>query len=195
MLKRIQNGVGGSNSATEHEWHTITQILENSERQDRTKGLIVGQAPGANNGKKYPLKGDGEKRLARLCGYRNSAELWRNFDRVNLLSEFPGRQPHGGGDHFPAKPAREAAARIALAGRPVVFLLGRGVAKAFGLSLGLLQRKRNIIVLPHPSGVNHFWNEASATALVAIAVRKTLRATRLLPASELTEEQSTSSIQ
>ena len=183
MLKRIQGG--NSDAAAVEELVSQEKVC-----CVKIKGLIIGQAPGPNNGKKYPLTGDGEKRLARLCGYRNSSELWRYFDRINLLDEFPGRQRSGGGDRFPAREAREAASRIVLTSRPVVFLLGRGVAKAFGLSLGLLQRKHNIIVLPHPSGVNHFWNEASATAVVAVTVRNTLRSSSLLPSLKSLQQNS-----
>ncbi|KAJ9471879.1 hypothetical protein DIPPA_18599 [Diplonema papillatum] len=146
------------------------------------KGLVVGQAPGPS-GKAF--QGETPRRLAKICGL-SEEELWARFDGVNVLSEFPGRQGgRGNGDRFPPGTARDAARDIDFTDRPIVLLLGRHVANAFGVKLEYLETQRlgpdsELIVIPHPSGVNHYWNEPESSALVAATVRRKLRTCGLL---------------
>jgi hypothetical protein len=82
----------------------------------------------------------------------------------NLLGRHPGMQ--GKGSAFPVDKARRAARRLerrAFPGR-VVVLLGRRVCSAFGLATLApldceVHQDALVVHLPHPSGVNHWWNE------------------------------------
>jgi hypothetical protein len=86
------------------------------------------------------------------------------FDTANLINRFPGKQ--GKGDAFPAKEAAICAARFDLSGRPLVVLMGKNVARAFGEHRrGYLElfdlRSIPAVVAPHPSGINRWWNDAA----------------------------------
>lgn len=127
------------------------------------KLLVVGQAPSARTIGRPPLSGPSGVKLARLVGASALSDI---AEPANLLPSFPGKR--GKGDAFPMGPAREAAQREAIGGR-VVVLLGRKVAEAFGLKgLPYLQwcrhRGGRVVVVPHPSGVNRWWNEAANVA-------------------------------
>jgi uracil-DNA glycosylase len=123
--------------------------------------IIIGQAPGPR-GDGEPLSGQAGRRLSALCGLTVDAYL-AQFERVNLLTHFPGKA--GKGDAFPLPAARKAAAALlpALEGRRVV-LLGGKVAAAFGLQQAPLLVWRPlggamVAVAPHPSGINRWWND------------------------------------
>lgn len=88
---------------------------------------------------------------------------------MNLLAEFPGKS--GKGDAFPIALARARAARMRLGGE--VVLLGRHVARAFGAQgAPFLEwfdlRGAWAAVVPHPSGVNHWWNDPANTNRAAV---------------------------
>jgi uracil-DNA glycosylase len=168
------------------------------------KILFVGQAPSRDTEGGPPFSGRSGRRLASLCGLAHS-DLPKMFDLANLLDRWPGKA--GKGDAFPLEEARAGAARLDLSGRPLVVLVGRNVARAFGaggaayfepISLqhvsavgadvkynprrvawqsadrpsptvlqggqsggaaGLVQVERvPAVVVPHPSGVNRWWN-------------------------------------
>jgi chorismate mutase len=118
---------------------------------------IVGEAPG-RNGSGAPLS-SAVARWARLCGVPTS-----DFDRlarVNLLLEWPGSA--GKGSRFPVKQARARADEVAAAGG-VLVLVGKRVAAAFGVRDPMLMewfRRRGcwMAVVPHPSGVNLWYND------------------------------------
>jgi len=124
----------------------------------RAAPLLVGEAPNR----------EGRGRLANTTrsGSVIASLGGRHLPRTNLLREWPG--PSGKGSAFPLMPAREAADRLlrrTLKSRPLV-LLGTRVAGAFRLrrqDYELLEwlelRGRRVAVFPHPSGVNHWWNE------------------------------------
>jgi len=129
------------------------------------KMLIMGQAPSKCGEGESPFStnrhGSG-RRLVLLLG--TTPERFRDlFDLVNLIKHWPGKQ--GKGDAFPLAEAKIAADQMRFDGRPAVLLAGRGVAAAFG------QRGRPYLewfelrgvpaaVLPHPSGINRWWNDA-----------------------------------
>jgi uracil-DNA glycosylase len=124
--------------------------------------MIIGQAPGPRTDHREPLSGASGRRLAALCGLPLSVFLAR-FERVNLVRRHPGKLAKG--DAFPRAIARRNAARLLplMRGRRVV-LLGRNVADAFGLAhLSMFVWHRvggvEVAVAPHPSGVNHWWND------------------------------------
>lgn len=90
---------------------------------------------------------------------------------MNLLAEYPGPARSGKGDAFPRSRAAAGARRLApsLAGRRAV-LLGRAVAGAFRLpgdvpfltwvEAEVRGVRISVAVVPHPSGVNTWWNDA-----------------------------------
>lgn len=140
------------------------------------KMLIVGEAPGASSPEWSVLQGPSGARLARLFG-----RDWREVaDAINLL-DWHQRADANGENKFPASEAR-AAARMLLrvhpglngAGLacPLVLLLGRRVAHAFGVTgvayfeattvwsrTALEPVQRPAVVVPHPSGRSRWWND------------------------------------
>lgn len=118
--------------------------------------LLVGEAP-TRTGPKFPRPGDTPtgKRIAALGGQ------W--IPRCNLLTYYPGQS--GKGAHFPLSDGREAAQRLLrrTPKRVTLVFMGKRVANAFGwqgdyLKWGLLNG-REIVTMPHPSGVNRWWND------------------------------------
>lgn len=126
----------------------------------RRRILVVGQAPAARMRSRRALDGASGDRLARLMGV---ADLHTHARVVNLLGRFPGRAGDKG-DRFPLAEAREAACRLRPGAHRAVILLGRGVAAAFGAGGWPFLEWRRLgsvpaAVVPHPSGVNHWWND------------------------------------
>jgi len=126
------------------------------------KPLLVGQAPG-ESGDGIPLSGRCGRKL---CGLMKTDldDYLEKFDRVNVLDFFPGK--NGKGDAFPINKAREMASRIRLGERPFVVLLGRNVARAFGMAkmdplTWTTVRGTPVALVPHPSGVNRWWNDCT----------------------------------
>lgn len=129
--------------------------------------MFVGQAPGPGSSG-VPFAGSySGRRLASLM--RMSLEdMLQAHDFVNLLNEYPGKGDahHPRGDAFPMSEARKAAASMngRLTGRAVI-LLGRNVSDAFGLReaawfkwIRCATLDCRVAVVPHPSGVSHWWN-------------------------------------
>jgi len=110
-------------------------------------------------------------------------DFLRRTDRFNVLRRWPGGD--GKGDIFPKADASMGVLRLAkiLPGRRVLFL-GRRAAGAFRVSDDYLTwawRQVSLIgistgfdaaILPHPSGVNRWWNEEANRD----AARKVLKA-------------------
>ena len=131
------------------------------------KVVVVGQAPGRRGDPFRPLEGGGVLRLLRWARVDLQTYLYLT-ERVNLFKVYPGK-----GDRFNARLARAKARALfpRLAGRKCVFL-GRAVASAFGLPVGpgwqftfwaLYDPINGIasactVLIPHPSGVSHFYN-------------------------------------
>lgn len=88
----------------------------------------------------------------------------RTFARANVLARWPG-ESSGKGAAFPLRQARRRAEilRRRFVGGRLVILLGLRTASAFGLSVGYFRRVRVgravAVVVPHPSGVNRWYNE------------------------------------
>lgn len=141
------------------------------------KPLLIGQAPGPNTDPDLPLfpvpATSAGGRLCQMTGLLRGEYLLQ-FDRINVLNFFPGQVRRD--DKFPMSPARFAASTMKpfLAGR-VVVLVGRNVANAFGHTAefhewGDMQCRRDhhknpggcqIAIIPHPSGRNHWYNDAA----------------------------------
>jgi len=173
------------------------------------RGLIVGQAPPTRDEKLppgyLPFKGPPEKRLARLAGLPSPDELWKKFDRLDLIGWCPPRKPrkayhqpkigytrHNWDGHtFPMRDARLAASRLIRFGDlgakyAVVVLCGRKVADAFDLQphyVPWADERDGVryLVMPHPSGVSHYWNSDINWRYAAGAFRTALKYNGILP--------------
>jgi len=124
------------------------------------KLVIIGQGPSRPGKRSRPLEGAAGRKLASLFGV-SEREYRDGTLRLNIFSRWFGKQ--GKGDRFPLAAARRRASKLRrrLRGRRVV-LLGRNVARAFGITVEYLRWIRGGFeagVLPHPSGVNRWWNE------------------------------------
>ena len=144
------------------------------------KPLIIGQAPGGS-GDGIPLSGRCGRKL---CGLMKTDldDYLETFDRINVLESFPGK--NGKGDSFPTRKAREMASKIELHGRPLVVLLGRNVARAFGLAkmdplTWTTVHGTKVALVPHPSGVNRWWNDCTNVRRARRFLRKIYNDTRM----------------
>jgi len=136
--------------------------------------ILIGEAPGP--GKKGPtLQGRAGKRLAGFVGITLD-DLVRQADLLNLLDEYPGPT-------FPKARGRSAAAMLSptLADQRVI-ALGQNVAHCLGLiperdrfpillwtPLDLWGGKNlrcRAAVVPHPSGLNRWYNVSANRDLV-----------------------------
>jgi hypothetical protein len=150
---------------------------------ERWATLLIGEAPNRwMHENARPQAALWREDLAALCGVdlRSFLRLWV---RCNLLDEWPGhsvtvgtgsRGKGGGrtkGSRFPLEEAvpRAEALLCELAGGQTPFrraaLFGRRVARAFGVGreqpFFSLFRLRGFpfVVVPHPSGASHWWND------------------------------------
>lgn len=183
-------------------------------------GLVIAQAPPAPPETLplgyQPLQGQGERRLAKLAGWRSPEHFWAVFDRVDLIGWFPGPKDrkdchnvkkgyskhNHDGHKFPTHLAKLAAGRLLNFGGPlgggtslrdyaVVILCGRKVAAAFGLkpraSVPWAEESGHVrfLIMPHPSGVSHFWNDGVSRHRAAAALRAALEVAGLRPPNSL----------
>jgi uracil-DNA glycosylase len=143
-----------------------------------TRALLIGEAPSATSDPTAPLSGRTGARIEHFAGLAPGA-LASHFDLLNLLDRFPGRD--GKGTLWPVDLARESAKRIAIAlegdGRPSrAIFLGKRVAAAFGerrLQPCRWAERRfggrvvEVALLPHPSGVNRWFNDPKNVKLAS----------------------------
>jgi uracil-DNA glycosylase len=132
--------------------------------------MFVGQAPSKSTQKQQvPFSGRSGVRLAALLG-TTLAELHEKYRFVNILDRWPGGadSSHPRGDRFPMCQARRQARKLmpSLVGSTVV-LCGKNVRDAFGFTEDFFEvgacfcGKSSAFcyaTIPHPSGVNHWWN-------------------------------------
>jgi len=146
--------------------------------------LIIGQAPARGNDKKPPFAGQSGARLARLAGVGDSGDdLPAHFELRNLNTKWPGKRVVGKGDQFDMAEAKLKAKKLKeelMDQRPrFVLLMGRKVERAFGWHMNYLQpntwQGHIVMLFPHPSGVNRWWNDPDnvehAAAMLKWAVR------------------------
>lgn len=138
--------------------------------------VVVGQAPSRGTGGAPPFSGASGRKLAELLDVPH-AELGALFELRNVLARYPGKGA-GKGDAFPAARARRAARRLRaeVAGREVL-VVGKATAAALGLDGERLFRAQTwdgatlCWVIPHPSGVNRWWNDAGNRRRAAFFLR------------------------
>lgn len=114
--------------------------------------MLIGEAPGPTPGE--PFAGRCGFFLFRLMGVHPR----KVFDCQNVLEAYPG--PSGKGSGFPLAQARQNASTRLLEG--VALLCGKRVAAAFGVQPVYFLEQRigtaRVYVIPHPSGVNRWYN-------------------------------------
>ena len=100
------------------------------------------------------------------------------LDRRNLFQEYPGKS--GKGARFPMKDAKSMAFMVKrdLGGYNVLFV-GKRVAIAFGVSrFATLKwhngKDFNFAWMPHPSGINQWWNDQDNRAMGEDFLRRTV---------------------
>lgn len=135
--------------------------------------LFVGQAPGRRaprTARAFGGPGAGS-RLAKLCGLTHGEFLSR-CRTANLIKGWPGK--NGKGDAFPFAVARRGLHRIIKTdlwrdADRIVFV-GQGVARVVLPNISTVMVKRpcewyfsRFAYLPHPSGVNRWYNDRSNT--------------------------------
>lgn len=143
----------------------------------RRNPLIVGQAPSSASDPASPLSGRSGRRIAELFGLELGSFL-RRFRRFNLLDLYPGAKRKG--DRFDLELARKRAFYLRAGGPDRFVLLGRNVVRAFELrDLRPLEvredRGSSFFFLPHPSGVNLWWNDAGNVRRARRELRKFLK--------------------
>lgn len=126
------------------------------------KPLIIGEAPSKNEVTERPIEGRIGRRLA-VCAGLSFGDFLHHFDRVNLLHE--RQEVFGKGFTFDTVAARIEADRLrsSFGREQTVLLLGGRVAEAFGVRDEYFTRHvindANAYLLPHPSGINRWWND------------------------------------
>lgn len=96
----------------------------------------------------------------KLVGAR---DVWDVFDTVNLIDEWLGKQ--GKGDAFDVLVGSKKAVEVVEQSRgKVVVMAGRNVAAAFGFKRvryfeEIVRDGVVFVMVPHPSGVNMWWND------------------------------------
>lgn len=132
------------------------------------KPLIIGEAPSKRGDSALPCGGRIGRRLASYFGI-GYEEYLECFDRTNLLGAYPGAD--GKGAKFEAHEAKVAADALDLRGRTVL-ILGQRAARAVGLRAEYCtwQAHRGALcaVIPHPSGINRWYNDVGNEASLAL---------------------------
>lgn len=127
----------------------------------RPRPLIVGEAPTAETEGRPAFHGRCARFLERAAGLPEGG-LRAAFRATNLLERPPARQ--GKGHAFPWREAAPAAERVLARTRGPLIVAGKRAARAFGLSDPQYLRwtrvgGRRVAVIPHPSGINRWWND------------------------------------
>lgn len=144
------------------------------------KVLLVGEAPSRGGDPAAPLEGKIGRRLAEFSGLTFEEYLART-DRINLFGYWPGAA--GKGSSFPMNEAVWLASLIKISRAKQsarVILLGKRVAKAFGMrSPAYLEwcdfHGVQYAVIPHPSGINRWYNSTANKSALRRFLSESLR--------------------
>ena len=135
--------------------------------------LLLGPAPGRRGGRAFaPAPGSAGMHLARLLGVPDVAEL---FPVANLLSDWPGPAAFGVGDDLNAAALRAAGIAFDPDRWPRIIMVGRAVARVLSappttpyLTWFPLTDRTEAALLPHPSGINRWWNDPDNRTRAAV---------------------------
>jgi uracil-DNA glycosylase len=130
------------------------------------KPLIIGEAPSKNEdpARIVPIGGRIGRRLADCCGL-SLEDFLNHFDRMNLLDARQDTKEKGFEFDVAAAMRRATMLRSEWTSPRIVILLGSRVQQAFRFGqyppfwpIALLNGV-TVYVMPHPSGVNRWWND------------------------------------
>jgi uracil-DNA glycosylase len=136
-----------------------------------TQIIFVGQGPSQDGDPYRPLEGTAAARLGSLLDAPEDYFIGC-FARINLNSEWIGKVAGDGkGDVFDLAEGR-ASAKVLIRGSWTHYvLLGKRVAERFDAKGEFLQTishgQKHFLILPHPSGINRWWNEPNNVAAAA----------------------------
>lgn len=135
--------------------------------------IFVGQGPGRDGDPLRPLEGHIAKRLGHLLGMPPDWFV-HTCARINLNSEWIGKA--GKGDIFDPSEGRSAAGVLLRGSWTRYVLLGKKVAECFNVNAEFLcvtehHRQKQFFVLPHPSGINRWWNEPQNVRRAIVELR------------------------
>ncbi len=167
---------------------------------ERGQVALIGQAPGPKGDPLTPLMGRIGRRLAFMMGVGFPEEYRELFARTNLLDEYPGARDDKG-DLFSVDDASDPADEIwklmSDAGGELI-LLGKNVARAFGFDHAEwlirydLPGAVRVSVVPHPSGLNHWYNDPTNQRAAKSHLRAVARRARKAMAEPLESDSSLS---
>jgi hypothetical protein len=153
-----------------------------------SKLLLIGQAPSRTSDPRKPL--EGEPLASKLCALFGCTrkEYLAKTERHNVLQYWPGKKAKG--DELPWLDARRGAERLRkkLLGRRVVFI-GQATAAYFynwGRPLrwerafvdDIFEPFTKVAILPHPSGINRWWNDPANRRRAKQFMRRAWRCVR-----------------
>lgn len=145
--------------------------MANGDNKTR-KPLIIGQAPAKGNDALPPFSGRSGARIALLAGVGDSGDvLPEHFELRNLFDKYPGKEGKKG-DKFDLRAGRKRAAKILAEYEgtdQLILIMGKRVAKAFGVNREeylewFVLDGHHAIIIPHPSGINMWWNSPQNVA-------------------------------
>ena len=139
---------------------------------------LIGQAPARVMYGDRPFSGRSGKKISELAGVRFE-DLGDHFALFNLLPRWPGRQGDKG-DAFPMREARQKASEMRTVRRYArVVFVGRKVAEAFRFKGEFCEwgpwENSWAMVMPHPSGVNLWYNDKRNVLRMRRILRRVLR--------------------
>lgn len=127
------------------------------------KVLLLGQAPSASSDPDHAFAGNSGRFLAALCGLTH-AQFLALYARRNVCDEYHGKQERGNGDAVFNRQLPEDLPGPAEC--PLVIAVGAVASAAIGIKKKPLRyfeihfiNGRAVVPVPHPSGVNRWWNE------------------------------------
>jgi len=145
------------------------------------KPLIIGEAPSKNQQLEQPIEGRIGLRLASMAGL-TLPEFLYHFDRVNLLHHRQDTAAHEFQFDIEAAKGEAAALKTTFKSDQIVILLGLRVADAFYAHHDYFVQQMiggaDVRVVPHPSGINRWWNDPANVQLAMVFMKNIVERTR-----------------
>lgn len=133
--------------------------------------VMIGEAPSPTSDPSDPFAGRPLRWLSWILKL-SEEEVRSRMSFVNLLDRYPGRR-------FPIAEGRLAAEKLAIPKRGTWLLAGRAVGLCFGRRRSEMFRwfylsDVRAAVVPHPSGLNRWWNDPANRERYAEFIRTVL---------------------
>lgn len=136
--------------------------------------LIVGQGPSQHGDPDRPLEGAAD-RLGPLLGITPALFINR-YARINLNAQWIGKA--GKGDVFDIAEGYTSTKVLLRGSWTHYVLLGQKVAQCFGIKsdpcTAVEAINKHFLLLPHPSGINRWWNDAENRSRASAKMREFL---------------------